>query len=103
MTLRERLARWLYPSAFVQSAPVTRQQPDTAPKRLAEDLAPAPVAPEPPPVKLPQEYEAWIQYEWGTMPLAATATRARVLALVRDKARREDIAQAITGRVVEIE
>lgn len=110
-TFRERLARWLYPSAFVQAAPVTQQQPDTVPeptlvpraavvRTLPDVMQPAKEEKE---TDIPPEYEALVRVQWGDMPFAASLTRARVRAILANPhASRRDVLQAIEGHVIEI-
>lgn len=99
-TFRERFARWLYPSGFVQEAPVTRQQPDTAPKRLLDEATVPEHAPEPPEKR---EYDALVQLQWGHAQLAATAVKNRVRLMQSAGATPERIRREIAGTDVVIE
>ena len=79
---------------------MTRQQPDTAPKRLLDDAVPVAAVEEPPEQR---GYDALVQLQWGHAQLAATAVKNRVRMLQAAGANTERIRREIAGTDVVIE
>ena len=117
MTLRERLARWLFPpiNAVVEEELFEKgfqsgvKSGEAIAKRIPEPEPELPVAPEPatfvaPVDPIKPEYEAQIVATWSHYPQAASLVRTRVRALSKDpKVSPDQIRQAIEGTVIEIQ
>lgn len=117
MTLRERLARWLFPpiNAVVEEELFEKgfqsgvKSGEAIAKRLPLPDEPEEVVPEPatfvaPVDPIKPEYEAQIVATWSHYPQAASLTRARVRALCKDpNVSPDQIRQAIEGTVIEIQ